>query len=342
MRASPFRRALLVLLFLGGLLCRPLIPAQGNQGREDPGPPSVPPAETDPREEPRIAVLPGNPKPGEPFTLGALGLPARDGELKALLLDEDGKPLNRASLFPLEDPGDPSASTLMAAVLAVPSTAKTGLGLVRVLDGEKALLEIPLIIDKRDFASEVIDLNQGNTDIRTRPDPRKIRESEELRAILAHTGREIFSSGPFHAPVASTRRTSFFGDRRIYRYVNGSRDTAIHAGVDYGVPLGTEVRACARGRVVMARERIVTGNSVILEHLPGVYSLYYHLDSLAVSEGDLVETGAPLGNSGSTGLSTGPHLHWEIRAAGENADPDAFVERAVLDKEAILGKLVTR
>jgi murein DD-endopeptidase MepM/ murein hydrolase activator NlpD len=91
--------------------------------------------------------------------------------------------------------------------------------------------------------------------------------------------------------------------------------------------------------VVLARPRIVTGNSVIIEHFPGVYSLYYHLDTIAVAEGGLVEKGGLLGESGATGLATGPHLHWEIRAAGENADPDAFINRSVLDKTAILSKL---
>jgi murein DD-endopeptidase MepM/ murein hydrolase activator NlpD len=91
--------------------------------------------------------------------------------------------------------------------------------------------------------------------------------------------------------------------------------------------------------VVLARYRIVTGNSVILEHLPGVYSIYYHLDSIAVSEGTLAAAGTVLGSSGATGLATGPHLHWEIRVSGENADPDAFTARPLLDKNAILAKM---
>jgi murein DD-endopeptidase MepM/ murein hydrolase activator NlpD len=92
--------------------------------------------------------------------------------------------------------------------------------------------------------------------------------------------------------------------------------------------------------VVLSRFRIATGNSVIVEHMPGVYSLYYHMDRLSVNEGILVREGTLLGLSGSTGLATGPHLHWEIRVAGENCDPDAFVARAILDKNAILSNLI--
>ena len=97
--------------------------------------------------------------------------------------------------------------------------------------------------------------------------------------------------------------------------------------------------ASAAGRVVLARSRILTGNSIILEHLPGIYSIYYHLDNIAVSEGSIIEAGTILGESGATGLATGPHLHWEIRVSGENADPDAFLPRAILDKNEILTKM---
>ena len=125
----------------------------------------------------------------------------------------------------------------------------------------------------------------------------------------------------------------------MYSYIDGSNDSSVHAGIDFGVPRGTEVRACAAGRVVFAGYRIVTGNSVIIEHLPGVYSLYYHMDKINVSEGSVAESGALLGVSGSTGLSTGPHLHWEIRVSTEYADPDIFMSRAVLDKKEILNRM---
>jgi murein DD-endopeptidase MepM/ murein hydrolase activator NlpD len=208
-----------------------------------------------------------------------------------------------------------------------------------VESGGAILWEIPLTIGSREFAAEEIALNPVNTGIRIDPDPQKTTESDQLWVILNRTNRDIYSSGPFVPPVTSTRRTSYFGDRRVYVYSNGGRDTSIHAGVDYGVPTGTAVTACAAGKVVLARSRIVTGKSVVIEHLPGVYSLYYHLDSIAVTEGQTVVAGESIGKSGSTGLATGPHLHWEIRVSGENTDPDAFVGRSILDKDAILSKI---
>jgi murein DD-endopeptidase MepM/ murein hydrolase activator NlpD len=284
----------------------------------------------------RIVLAPEEVRPGEPFTVAF----AADGDgtarnFRVVLLNSRGERLGKAAVFSLGGEG----KRALAAIMAVPSTAKTGEALVRVERDGVSLGEIALGIPEREFAAEEIALNQQNTDIRTVPDPQKTAESERLWGIINSTGTEIFTEAPFVPPVTSTRRTSFYGDRRVYRYVSGKTDTAIHAGVDYGVPKGTTVRACAAGKVVLARFRIVTGNSVIIEHLPGVYSIYYHLDSIGVNEGDMVNPGDLLGESGATGLATGPHLHWEIRVSGENADPDAFTVRPVLDKEALLSKL---
>ncbi|MDR0760961.1 MAG: M23 family metallopeptidase [Treponema sp.] len=293
----------------------------------------------------RMVALPGSLRPGEPVTIGLLFPPDTGGEasppIYAVLVNAQGRRLSRAAFFVLPGgPPGPAGAEVRAAVLAVPSTFRPGKAFIRTDPHIEGLEDIPLTVVDRDFVFETIDLNEENTDLRTREDVQKMAEAEQLWALLRRPGDKVYAREAFEAPVSSPRRTSFFGDRRVYRYIDGSVDTAIHAGIDYGVPRGTQVHACAPGKVVLARSRIVTGNSVIIEHFPGVYSLYYHLDTIAVAEGNLVEKGGLLGESGATGLATGPHLHWEIRAAGENADPDAFIERSVLDKTAILSKLV--
>ncbi|GHV71908.1 hypothetical protein AGMMS49928_26080 [Spirochaetia bacterium] len=284
----------------------------------------------------RPAVIPENPQPGEPVTVAIPAAGTEGTALQAVLINPDGR-LAKAVFFDLA--AAPGETPLKAALLTVPSTARPGAAAIRI-EGDKGILgELAITIGMRNFISEEIALDQANTAIVSQPDPQKTAEAEQLWAILNRTGTEIYASGLFVPPVTSIRRTSFFGDRRVFRYASGGSSTSIHAGVDYGVPKGTPVTACAAGKVVFAKFRIVTGNSVILEHLPGVYSLYYHLDKIEAAPGDMVKTGARLGLSGSTGLSTGPHLHWEIRVAGENTDPDAFVARAVLDKAALLSKL---
>ncbi|WP_411048270.1 M23 family metallopeptidase [Treponema primitia] len=296
------------------------------------------PVEAPPEAAPAmpIVLIPEELRPGEPLTVAFMA--GGDGaarNFRVALLNSREERLAKAAAFSLEEDG----AGVLAATIAVPSTALPGEALIRVEKDGVTLGEISFHIADREFAAEEIELNQQNTNIRTVPDPQKTTESEQLWGIINSTGTEIFTAGAFVPPVNSTRRTSSYGDRRVYRYVTGKTDTAIHAGVDYGVPTGTPVSACAEGRVVLARFRISTGNSVILEHLPGVYSIYYHMDSIQVTEGAMVSSGDLLGESGSTGLATGPHLHWEIRVSGENTDPDAFTARPVLDKAAILSKL---
>jgi murein DD-endopeptidase MepM/ murein hydrolase activator NlpD len=292
----------------------------------------------EPETGPRFAVIPAGVRPGEPITIAYADDFTGAGDYQAVLLNSRGTRLSRAPLFSFTR--TPGGQELKAAILAVPSTVASGAFTVRIEAGGRLVQDIPLTVERRDFVSEVIALDEQNTEIRVAPNPQRDRESQILWAILSRTGTDFYDGGYFLLPVPSTRRTSFFGDRRVFEYTNGTSDTSIHAGVDFGVPMGTEVRACAVGRVVLAVFRIVTGNTVILEHLPGVYSLYYHMDSLSVEEGSIVEAGTVVGLSGSTGLSTGPHLHWEIRVAGENTDPDAFVARPVLDKDEILRNLI--
>ena len=279
------------------------------------------------------AVFPENPRPGEPVTVG---LRTASGAKNAVLVS-DGKRLTRAVFFDIH--AEDEKTPLVAAVFAVPSTAKPGSAVIIVECSRGILGEISIEIAERDFESEIIDLNPSLSSLRADYDSKKTAEANYLWSILNHNGKDAYYYGYFIPPVNSTRRTSAFGGRRVYRYSNGTSDVSIHAGIDYGVPRGTEVIACGAGKVVLARFRIVTGNSVIIEHLPGFYSLYYHLDSIDVSEGAVIHTGTRLGLSGATGLATGPHLHWEIRVFGENCDPDAFLAGPILDKDAILSRI---
>lgn len=280
----------------------------------------------------KAALLQETPRLGEAFTVGI----KFEGKvpLRAVLISGEGLRLNSALFFTLE-PGLP----FRAAILSVPSTAKPGAARVQIEGAMAVVAEIPITILDRIFVLEEISLDANNTALRTVPDPQKTLESNILWNIISHTGDSVYTSDAFIVPVSSPRRTSFFGDRRVFIYSNGDRDSSIHAGVDYGVPTGTKVKACAAGKVVLASFRIVTGNSVVIEHLPGVYSLYYHLSKITVEVGSILSSGDVIGESGATGLATGPHLHWEIRVATENSDPDVFVVRPILDKALLFDKL---
>ena len=114
---------------------------------------------------------------------------------------------------------------------------------------------------------------------------------------------------------------SYFGWRR-HPILGYSR---LHGGLDIGGRMGQPIIAAKEGIVIMAAVNGGYGNTVIIDHGNGYASLYGHQSSFEVREGDFVETGQHIGNVGSTGLSTGPHLHFEIRVDGSVTDPLPFL-----------------
>jgi len=272
-------------------------------------------------------------RPGEPVTV--LVSPSLPGGPAKAALYWGGKRRQAAPLF--QTAGE-NGKPVLAAILALSSLAPAGEARVTIEDANgAALAEAALRVEGRDFPGEELAMSAQTTAVRANPNPRREAEAAALSRLLATFGGEVYSAGPFRPPLAAgTFRTGPYGSRYVYVYSDGRRETLPgHAGIDFRAAVGTPVAACARGRVALAAERVSTGWSVVLEHLPGVYSLYYHLSGLAVSEGQVVEAGEVIGQSGATGVVTGPHLHWEIRAAGENADPDAFVSRPLLDPAAL-------
>jgi murein DD-endopeptidase MepM/ murein hydrolase activator NlpD len=88
---------------------------------------------------------------------------------------------------------------------------------------------------------------------------------------------------------------------------------------------GTPIRATNRGRVVLAKNLFFSGNTVILDHGLGIYSIYAHLSRIDAKRGTLVKNGAVVGLAGATGRVTGPHLHWGTRVQGARVDPFTLV-----------------
>jgi murein DD-endopeptidase MepM/ murein hydrolase activator NlpD len=255
-------------------------------------------------------------------------------EVRAEITDSRAKVVAKAVSFSVARPGGEPLVVILAAI-PLGTAPGTGRLEVRAVSGERtweALSDFTLM--PRIFSSERIGLNGSLTSLATTPDPAKTAESERLAAVLSRADPDaVYEPGPLVAPFAGARRTSGFGDRRTYDYSDGTRDTTVHLGVDIASPEGTPVSASGKGRVVLAEKRILTGNTVVIEHLPGVFSLYYHLSSIVVSVGHVVEKGAIVGAVGMTGLATGPHLHWQVEVGGTAVDPDALTRGPLLDKE---------
>ncbi len=98
-----------------------------------------------------------------------------------------------------------------------------------------------------------------------------------------------------------------------------------HSGIDFGADYGSLIYASEQGRVIYADWYGGYGNAVIVDHGNGMTTLYAHCSDLYVKDGDIVAKGQPIASVGSTGFSTGPHLHFELRANGEPIDPAAYL-----------------
>jgi len=190
---------------------------------------------------------------------------------------------------------------------------------VRTEDNRTVTLTTSIQVVAANYEKEYITLSPETSKLLapeiTRP------ELEIVAAIYATYSPRITWEGAFVWPI-EPRITSAFGTRRSY----GGQVTGFHTGLDLGAPAGTPVLAPAPG-VVLATEALqVRGNAVFVDHGAGVVSGYYHLTEIAVQPGQQVAAGDVLGSVGSTGLSTGAHLHWEIRVLGVAVDPVEWVE----------------
>jgi murein DD-endopeptidase MepM/ murein hydrolase activator NlpD len=152
------------------------------------------------------------------------------------------------------------------------------------------------------------------------PPPAQMQRIERDQALLrdayAHPLRERVWTEPFVRPVPGAAN-SVFGTRSVY---NGEPRSP-HAGADFLSGAGTPIHAPSAGRIVLARDLFFTGNTVIIDHGLGVFSLLAHLSQIDVHQGDLVTADQILGLVGATGRVTGPHLHWALQVSGARVDP---------------------
>lgn len=131
-------------------------------------------------------------------------------------------------------------------------------------------------------------------------------------------------SGVFKYPVDEpVCIKSSFGNRRSY---NDQPYNRFHTGVDFGVCANLNIYAPADGKVVFTDSLLTRGNATLIDHGLGVYSGYWHQETILVEEGQFVKAGELIGTIGTTGRSTGPHLHWELIVNGVQIDPLPWLE----------------
>ena len=150
-------------------------------------------------------------------------------------------------------------------------------------------------------------------------------EDEEISLIVRATSKlnPVKSWGSSLSLPAAATMNGPFGTLRSY---NGSPFDRFHRGVDFAGGPGTPVLAAADGTVVIADMLNIRGNTVVIDHGWGVYTLYAHQNTLLVNPGDTVVSGQAVGTIGDTGRITGPHLHWEAWLNGVSVDPLQWIQ----------------
>jgi murein DD-endopeptidase MepM/ murein hydrolase activator NlpD len=167
------------------------------------------------------------------------------------------------------------------------------------------------------FAVEKLSVAKGFVDLNPEDQERSQKEGERLREIFATATPERLWQGKFRLPLDGAHAAKNFGKRRV---LNG-QPRSPHSGMDFPAAAGTPVHATQRGRVVLAEALFLPGNTVVIDHGLGIYSFYAHMESIAVTAGQMVEAGTVIGKVGATGRVTGAHLHWALTIDTARVNP---------------------
>lgn len=214
-----------------------------------------------------------------------------------------------------------------------------------VIDRPASRISREITVAETDFEQELIFLDDSIHALLRRG--RDIaRDARAVRRVLETETPEQLWSGAWRMPVEGGKSSQYGVERFYYRASDSTRvvrlqpsarargsfgvDTGTaaqdvpawrHAGVDIAVARGTSVRAPQAGAVAEVGDYVLTGKTLILDHGQGVHTAYFHLDTVVVRKGDVVRRGATLARVGTSGLATGPHLHYGVYLHGKDVDP---------------------
>lgn len=206
------------------------------------------------------------------------------------------------------------------AFIAIPYSQKTPIELLHVTPQGREKLYLNIIEGAYD--KEVLSVEPSKVSPPKEALLRIKEEREEALAIYNRFTQKRYWDTPFAVPIENVI-TSTYGNARLFNETLQS----YHTGVDFRASIGTPIFASNDGVIVLSKDRYYAGNSIIIDHGEGVYSVYYHLDRLILQKGNFVKKGDVIGLSGSTGRVTGPHLHFGFMVQGIPTDPLDFIEK---------------
>lgn len=179
-----------------------------------------------------------------------------------------------------------------------------------------------IAINSKKFDVQYLEVEQSTANETILSQQANNEYNQKIEPLKKIYDAEVYNSGSFVLPAQGSISTEF----GMMRYTNGDPVPSYHAAIDIAAAKGSEVKATNAGRVLFSEYIALTGNTILIEHGIGLKSWYYHMDSLTVKEGDMVAKGQVIGTVGSTGFSTGPHLHFGMSVGEYYINPWSFIE----------------
>lgn len=211
------------------------------------------------------------------------------------------------------------------AVVGIPLTARPGQHQLRVQTHGGRTQSYAFEAYDKQYEVQRITLQNKRMVNPTEADLRRIAgDTQRIQAALAHWSDTVAFAQAFLLPVEG-QFSSPFGLRRYFN----EQPRKPHSGLDIAAPQGTPVRAPAAGYVVETGDYFFNGKTIFLDHGQGLVTMYCHLEHIAVTLGQYVARGAPIGTVGMTGRVTGPHLHWSISLNQTMVEPMLFLPAAL-------------
>jgi len=182
---------------------------------------------------------------------------------------------------------------------------------------------IPIHVGAANFKKEHITLTPQKNKI-NRNRTSRTNENTVIRSKFNTVSPRQYSQGGFMWPVEG-RVTSEFGTQRVYN----NRPGAMHAGIDISRKTGAPIRATQRGRVILVQSLLIHGKTVMIDHGYGIVSIYNHMHRMDVTPNQMVSQGDIIGTVGSTGVSTGSHLHFGISIQSVRVNPRSWIGHGI-------------
>ncbi len=186
-------------------------------------------------------------------------------------------------------------------------------------DGDKKIVRV--LLEEKAYPFEKLSVPKEKIEYSKNDLERITKETELLATIYEQSVGALLFDGTFEIPL-NAQITSQYGAKRLFNDKKNSQ----HLGIDFKANVGTPIKVSNSGKVVLAQDLFFTGNTVIIDHGLGVFTMYGHLSRIYVKQNESIFKNAMIGLSGNTGRVTGPHLHWGVKVQGNWVDGNSLIQ----------------